>query len=181
MKTIIMFFFVTILSLGNDISQKVIQEINRDARTISNDSSERKEYIEWQIDAYKNLHKEVENSKLPTLEKENILFRLKSMYGNNYVKQYSKADEEISNYLNNEMKIETEVKNRLEKNTIVDESKNLESKNNLEKILSTDKVPQQLINRFKSEAERLYPNNFYEQERYISSSIENFKFFKNLK
>lgn len=186
MTRIISYFFLAIISFANEVPQNVLEEINRSSRSVSENSSERREYVEWQTEAYKKLDEELKTSQIPVEEQKKIEIKLKSQYGSNYVKQHSKLKEEISNYVETEKKVQAQVQEILqnkksEKIKIHMAEINKNSQKELEIMTKSAEIPTPLMNRFKSEAERLYPGNYYEQKRYIESSIGNYQYYKTLK
>ncbi|MGL5543011.1 MAG: hypothetical protein ACRDB2_06735, partial [Fusobacteriaceae bacterium] len=104
------------------------------------------------------------------------------MYGTNFEKQNSKLEEEINDYKNLRRDLEIEIKEK-EQKIIQEENKiiNQKSKKELEVMEKSFEIPTNLMTRFKSEAERLYPGNYYEQKRYMESSIGNYQYYKTIK
>jgi hypothetical protein len=57
-----------------------------------------------------------------------------------------------------------------------------ESKEEIKEIVEENKavIPKKYMDHFKAEASRLYPDNAYEQKRYIESSINTYKYFNKI-
>lgn len=180
-----LFFIFTINIYSNEISKEIKAAITSEARAIYDNARDRNDFIKWQEESYLELEKTLSNSTISSEEKNRIRAYLRGKYGNNFIKQNAEIEDEISRIKNVEIAIKNSVQEemikKVEKEKKELETKNQESKKNLEKIVIAPEIPSELMTRFRSEAERLYPNNFYEQERYLNSSIENFKFYKNLK
>ncbi|MGL5232239.1 MAG: hypothetical protein ACRC7W_02760, partial [Fusobacteriaceae bacterium] len=104
-------------------------------------------------------------------EKSAVRKRLNAMYGANYTKQTKEVKEQVKYYT---------VVSRAAKEKKDMEVRNIESKEELTTIIKEAEVtvPEKMMKHYKSEAERLYPNNYYEQKRYIESSVNTYKMFK---
>ncbi|MGL5657168.1 MAG: hypothetical protein ACRCXY_10085 [Fusobacteriaceae bacterium] len=141
--------------------------------TLDNTDSgtERTDFKKWQEDAYWDVEKQLDESGITESEKSAVRKRLNAMYGANYTKQTKEVKEQVKYYT---------VVSRAAKEKKDMEVRNIESKEELTTIIKEAEVtvPEKMMKHYKSEAERLYPNNYYEQKRYIESSINTYKMFK---
>ncbi|MBC2855926.1 MAG: hypothetical protein RR191_03255 [Cetobacterium sp.] len=151
MKKLIITLLLLSINLMASIDKNVENKIESDARTIYQKSRDQKDYIQEQTEAYKNILQKLNNSKLSDKDQKEIIYRLSKMYGGNYVKQNSVVQDEIFSY-----------------NKVEQKSSEIFSK------LDSENVPLELLNGFKLQAKKLYPDNSLNQKKYIDGSIENY-------
>ncbi len=151
-----------------DVPKDVKKEISIYAVDAAGD--DKGDFIRWQTDAYIIIEKELANSTLTEEEKSIVRKRLKAKYGVNYARQSKDLQEEmkIVSILNKEAKEkkEAEIRNEASKEeltTVVEDAKGV--------------VPAKMMKHYEQEAQRLYPNNYYEQKRFIESSVNTYKMF----
>ncbi|WP_410208244.1 hypothetical protein [Fusobacterium sp.] len=150
-----------------NVPESVEKELNKSARSMS--GSERRQFINWQKQAYIQLDKIGAESGIPAAEFQRIKKRMYQMYGSNYRKQLQIVNEEIEDY--------KELVNRVNAaaaSQVPDESTNNIAKEDLKKSLEASTVPQEILNIYIKNAEKLYPNNYVAQKKYIDSMIEVF-------
>lgn len=133
--------------------------------------ADRTDFKKWQEDAYWSVEDQLSESGITESEKAAVRKRLNAMYGANYTKQSREVKEQVKYYT---------VISRAAKEKKDTEVRNIESKEELTTIIKQAEVnvPEKMMKHYKAEAERLYPNNYYEQKRYIESSINTYKMFK---
>lgn len=183
MKKILLFLILFVSGVQSlaKIPSEIRKEIENDAYKFYA-GKDAEDQVKGQIDAYEKMDKKIMESGIDIETQKVIRHRLNSMYGTNFIKQNAKIVEEIGDYNNLRKTIELEIREKgkveFEKET---EERNQKSQKELEAIEKSSIIPTSLMSRFKSESERLYPENYYEQKRYIESSIGNYEFYKNLK
>ncbi len=173
---IIMTVLFSTLSLSQEkreIPKDVRQRIVDLAVTNTDGGQERFDFRIWQEESYWNVEKQLSESGITPAEQDAVRKRLNIMYGANYAKQTREVKEQIKYYT-------TLSRAATEKKKV--ENRNVESKTELVTVIKEAEVvvPEKIMNHYKAEAERLYPNNYYEQKRYIESSVNTYKMF-NLK
>lgn len=184
---ILFIFSVSVFGNIREIPKDILNEIKTEAKILHEDNLTRNSYISWQVDAYLDIEKLEKILELPHEEYSEMKDSLYKIYGVDFVKQYKLIKNEIDRKkkLDASIKIATtkEVERILleKKLSEIKEEINEKAEKELKVIEKTVEIPQVIMERFKAEAERLYPGNYYEQKRYIESSIGNYKFYKNLK
>lgn len=133
--------------------------------------TERIDFKSWQENAYWSVENQLSESGITDSEKAAVRKRLNAMYGANYTKQSKEVKDQVKYYT-------TVSRAAKEKKDM--EVRNIESKDELATVIKDAEVnvPEKMMKHYKAEAERLYPNNYYEQKRYIESSINTYKMFK---
>lgn len=170
---LILLLLISTLCFGDNV-REVPKETSQKIRDLAYDTmdtgSERVDFIKWQEQAYWVVEDELAVSETTDAEKEAIRKRLNAMYGANYAKQTKEVKEQVKYYTTvsraaNEKK-EAEVRNEASKEeltTVVEDAKGV--------------VPAKMMKHYEQEAQRLYPNNYYEQKRFIESSVNTYKMF----
>lgn len=180
------FFVLGIIAVG-EMPENIKKQVANQARDMYDDRKDAQDFINWQESSYNEIEKKLAQADIPQESKEKIKFYLRGKYGLNFIKQNGDLEEEINRVKNSEQNVKIATKREIEK--IIAEKKlekveaeiNQKSQKELEVITEATELPAPLMARFKSEAERLYPGNYYEQKRYIESSIGNYQYYKNLK
>lgn len=173
---IVMTILFSTLSLAQEkkeIPKEVRQAISDLAVSNTGGGQDGVEFRMWQEESYLYVEKQLDESGITESEKVGVRKRLNAMYGANYAKQTKEVKDQIKYYT-------TVSRAATEKKKVAD--RNAESKTELVTVIKEAEVvvPEKIMNHYKTEAERLYPNNYYEQKRYIESSVNSYKMF-NLK
>lgn len=173
-----------------EMPKDIEKEVTNNARRIFSEPGEKAsmfEFVSEQKNAYRNIYKELDESGLSNSEKEKILYKLGKNYPNNFVKQNIKLLEEVSIYKENKNKVEKKVDEKIDyiisnkKINELEKGQNIKAKAEIEELVKSDSIPKEIMNHFEKEAKKLYPGNFYEQKKYLESSISNYHFIKNIK
>ncbi|MGL6065328.1 MAG: hypothetical protein ACRC0S_09650 [Fusobacteriaceae bacterium] len=184
--TCLLFSYGFSLEIPDDIEKKITNQ----ARRIFSEPDEKAsmyEFVSEQKNAYGNIYKELEQSGLLEKEQEKILNKLGKNYPNNFTKQYIKLLEEIVLYKENKIDIEKKVNEKIdyiissEKIRELEKEKNMKYKEEVEALIKNSLIPKEVMNHFEKEAKKLYPGNYYEQNKYLKSSLSNYNFIKNIK
>ena len=179
MKVFLGLLLATITLASQEIPVEIKKEIENNVRNSGGNYREQQRELEWIKNSYFGLEKKLKESELTQEEQNKIKLRLSSMYGYNYIQQNIKVKTEISDYKDlKAMAIAVSSSERIEKEKIKLNERNSDSEVKVLEILKETKIPTLVMERLKSESERLYPGNYYEQERYLESSIENYEVFK---
>ncbi|MGL4252828.1 MAG: hypothetical protein ACRCR2_02030 [Fusobacteriaceae bacterium] len=185
-KKIMLLILVGSLAYGK-MPKDIKDKVSRDAREMYEDRKDAMSFIDWQESSYDEMEETLAVAEIPRESKEQIKFYLRGKYGLNFIKQNAELGEEINKVKNSEKNIKVAAIREVER--IIAEKKigeleaeiNQKSKKELEVIEKFVEIPTNLMTRFKSEAERLYPGNYYEQKRYMESSIGNYQYYKTIK
>lgn len=178
-KIILLTLLIGSISFSAELPTEVEKGIFNSTKSLQ--GGERIQEINWQKESYFIVQKELEKAPLTQEQKDKILKNLKGAYGYNYVMQAKKLDKEIEFYTTIDKNVDKKVEEYISKQKIeeIGKEKNLIAKEEINKINQNTVVPKEIMVQIDKEAEILYPGNFYEQKRYIESSIKNFEFIKN--
>lgn len=128
--------------------------------------------------AYFIMEDKLANSDLTEKEKDAVRMRLKAMYGaGNYTKQAQNVETQIV-YVEGYVAKQKGIKEKQELTQKIEDSK-VEMQTLVKENESV--IPKKYMDHYKAEATRLYPDNAYEQKRYIESSINTYKKFNGIK
>ncbi|MGL5232241.1 MAG: hypothetical protein ACRC7W_02770 [Fusobacteriaceae bacterium] len=166
----ILFSTLSLAQEKKEIPKDVRQRISDLAVTNTDGGQERVDFRIWQEESYLYVEKKLDESGITESEKVAVRKRLNTMYGANYAKQTREVQDQIKYYT-------TVSRAATEKKKVAD--RNVESKTELVTVIKEAEkvVPAKIMNHYKAEAERLYPSNYYEQKRYIESSVNTYKMF----
>lgn len=170
------FLALSVMSFANrEVPEEIRKEIAQYALERS-EGSNRVQMITSETNAYFFLQDELNKTGLTEGQKGLVKQRLKATYGaGNYTKMSSALSREVE-YVASKTSPNG---NSGVSGNIINNQVAMESKKEMENIINENKksIPENYMNHFKSEASRLYPNNPYEQKRYIESSINTYKMF----
>lgn len=160
----------SIFAAENVIPKDIQQRIRTYAidNTDSGDGGKRSDFIRWQEKAYLYVEQELAVSGISESDQKAVRDRLNAMYGPNYAKQTKEVKDEIKYYT-----VVKKAENEKQQAAI----RNAQSSEELKEIIADPQVPEKYMNHFISESQRLYPDNPYEQKRYIESSVNTYKTF----
>lgn len=150
-----------------EVPESVEKELNKAAKSLS--GSDKRQFINWQKQAYNQIDKIGAESGIPADEFARIKKRMYQMYGPNYRKQLQVVDDEIQDY-----KELVDRVNRAAASQIPDTATNDVAKKELVRELESSNVPREILDIYRQSAEKLYPNNYVAQKKYMDSMIETF-------
>lgn len=166
---LILYLIINVLAFAEkEIPYEVEKAIRASIVNEFDGGTERHDYYNMQKEAYLEIEDRLESSELTNGEKNAVRKRLSAKHGVNYAVQIKSLEDEIVFV----KAINKEYRDKQENNKI-----NSESKVVLEQIVKDSDIPEKYMTHLQSEAERLYPDNYYEQKRFIESSIKTYKMF----
>ncbi|MGL5123485.1 MAG: hypothetical protein ACRC6K_04925 [Fusobacteriaceae bacterium] len=184
--TCLVFSYGVAMEMPKDIEKKIYDQ----AKRVFSDPDEKSSiygFISEQKIAYSNMYKELKKSGLSEQEQKKIQYKLEKNYPNNFTKQYIKLLEEIVIYRENKNNIEKKVDEKIEsiisneKISELRKAQNVKYKNEIEALIKNEEIPKEIMAHFEEEAKKLYPENYYEQNKYLKSSLSNYFFIKSIK
>ncbi len=185
MKKILLLSIMLSLVVFSKMPEEVKQEIKNDARSIYDEDKEQRHiYIKWQEDSYNEIEEKEKEAGLSSEEYRKLKKELQDKYGRNFVKQNIEINELIKREKKIKIEVEKKIGMKLSENKKINElekGQNIKSKAEIEELVKSDSIPKEIMNHFEKEAKKLYPGNFYEQKKYLESSISNYHFIKNIK